>query len=65
MATLAHLWTGTPPPDDYIDFWLCTQVYHCLPSELDEQDHEMIMKHLTMLGAENQVRRQREINKNA
>jgi hypothetical protein len=62
MATLAHLWTKAPAPPDFIELWLCTQVYHCVPSALDEQDAETILRHMTILAAEGQVAKQREAN---
>jgi hypothetical protein len=41
-----------PAPDEYIDLLLCRDVYHCLPSQLDEEDHLVISSHLTMMDAE-------------
>ncbi len=54
-----HLWTGQPPPWEYIELILCRDVYHCTPSQLREEDFSDIMATLAMLSAENQVREAR------
>ena len=54
---MAHLWTGGgQPPPEYADLVLCRDVYHCLPSQLDEEDAETISLHLAMMDAEAYVR---------
>lgn len=47
-----HLWTQGEMPEDYTDLILCRDVYSCRPSELDEEDGERVLKHLTCLDVE-------------
>lgn len=42
---------------DFASYVLCTQLYHCTPSELDEQDYQVISKHLII---SDQVKREKE-----
>lgn len=37
-------------PQEYIDFLLMKDVYHCTPSELDEQDASKITLHINFLN---------------
>lgn len=37
-------------PQEYIDFILIKELYHCTPSELDEQDQNIVDLHLSFLG---------------
>ena len=39
-------------PDEYVFLNLCKNVYHCLPSELMEEDWNTVMDHLAMLDGE-------------
>lgn len=36
--------------DDYAEVMLC-EMYHCTPSELDEEDYHRTQKHLAVKGA--------------
>jgi hypothetical protein len=47
---------GDELPTEYVDLFLCRDVYHCLPSQLQAEDAVEIQKHLAMLAAEAQVR---------
>jgi|GEM_PF-1852711 len=54
------LWTGDgEPPWVYVEFKLC-QLYHCLPSELAEENLLTILRHMVCLQAEAQVRKLEE-----
>jgi hypothetical protein len=33
------------PPEEYIEYKLCHEVYHCTPAELDEQDSFTVNLH--------------------
>ena len=35
-----------------MELQLCRDVYHCLPSELDEEDAERLETHITIMSAE-------------
>lgn len=37
-------------PQAWLDFQLCTEVYHCLPSELDNENDADIHLHVLLLG---------------
>jgi hypothetical protein len=52
QRVLDYLDDKGPAPDKYIDLLLCRDVYHCLPSQLDEEDHLVIASHLAMMDAE-------------
>ena len=43
-------------PAEYLVLYLCRDIFHCTPSELKAQDPAEIMKILTCLEAEAQVR---------
>ena len=45
------------PPEDLIDYTLCRYVYHCTPSELDEQDAERIERHLIIFRQDERSQR--------
>jgi len=54
---VAHLTlTDRPAPIEYLELVLCRDVYHCLPSELDDEDMERIGAHLICLHAESKCR---------
>ena len=56
-----HLHTGSrEPPPQYLELILCRDVYHCTPSELDEQDAERVADHLLCLQEESKYRRMRD-----
>ncbi len=39
-------------PWEYTELLLCRDVYHCLPSELDQEDWGRIQLHMAMMQAE-------------
>lgn len=54
---IAALWTGGGHlPEEYVDLYLCREVYHCTPSQLDLEDGATVQKHLALIGAENYVK---------
>ncbi len=55
----AHLWTDADPPIEYIELFLCRDVYHCLRSELRKEDALDVIKDLAILDAEASVRQAR------
>jgi len=42
----------SPPPPELQELWLCRDVYHCLPGDLDEQDAERIYAHIVCMNEE-------------
>lgn len=54
-AVAAALWTGGPLPQPMVELMLMRDVFHCTPSELDEQDAERIFEVLACLRAEQDV----------
>lgn len=46
-------------PPEYLDLYLCRDVYHCPPDALDRQDPLRILTHLTCLSIEGQADRLR------
>lgn len=53
----ASLYTGGTPPAIITDFILCSEIYHCTPKELDEQDAERILDHIMVHNAREEVRK--------
>lgn len=51
-----HLYTGGPCPPEYLELYLCRDVYGCTPRELREQDATIVLAHLTCLGMEAEKR---------
>lgn len=52
-AVKALLWTGGgDAPDEYIDYVLIRELYHCLPSDLDREDARTIELHRAFMAAE-------------
>jgi hypothetical protein len=50
-----HLRIGgkkNPAPDEYLFLLLCRDVYHCLPSELANEDWGEIADHIAMMQVE-------------
>ena len=45
------------PPWPYVELRLCRDVYHCTPSQLDEEDWDTVKTHLALMGAEDDVRK--------
>ena len=54
-----HTGESQPQPWEYIQLRLCQDVYHCTPSQLDEQDWQTIETHLLILNLEEQLRQAR------
>lgn len=54
---LAHLWTQSSAPVEYVELILCREVYHCPPDELARQNARTVLRHLTCLRAEGVVQR--------
>jgi hypothetical protein len=44
-----------PPPFEYLEMQLCRDVYHCLPSQLDQEDWRRISVHQEMMNIEAEV----------
>jgi len=44
---------------EYTDYILCKEVYHCTPSELDEQDWSRVRAHITCMNVESKVKKHR------
>ena len=67
VELLSALWTrnSKKAPPEYTDYILCTQVYHCLPSELDRQDTAIVRLHLEFWNTEQRVAEQRQAQKAA
>lgn len=53
---LSHLWMGAAAPPELLDLFLCRDIYHCLPRDLDEQDADRITQHLQVMAAEGKAR---------
>jgi hypothetical protein len=54
---LTCLWTGRGVlPFEYVEMTLCRDLYHCTPTQLDEQDWQRVQAHLTAHRAEMRVR---------
>ena len=51
----AHVWAGGPPPPEYTILTLCRDVYHCMPSALDNEDGNRILAHMIMMSVERQA----------
>lgn len=59
---LTILWTENEErevPWEYLELMLCREVYHCTPSELAEQPADVVQMHLSLINAENRVRKLR------
>lgn len=54
-----HLWTGDPPPPDYVDLLLYER-FGWTPEELYAADSELIERILVMWSVEEKVKKQRE-----
>lgn len=55
----AILWTRSTTrqmPWEYIELFLCRDVYKCTPNELADQPVETINMHLALIGVENIVK---------
>jgi len=44
-------------PNELLELILCRDIYHCRPSELDDEDWLRVRAHLTCIAAENEVAR--------
>lgn len=49
-----------PMPREYIEFILCRDVYHCTPSELDQEDAVKVEQHIRFLELEYEARQFRK-----
>lgn len=47
-------------PWEYTEMVLCRDIYHCVPSQLDREDYERIMRHLDMYNTEQDVKHKRQ-----
>jgi hypothetical protein len=52
-----HLHGAGASPIEYVELILCRDVYHCLPSELAEEDLITVLNHLACLEGEAQYRK--------
>jgi len=43
-------------PDGYMEYVMCTQLYHCTPSQLMEQDAETVEFHYFMHNEETKLK---------
>jgi hypothetical protein len=48
-----------PQPPELTELILCRDVYHCLPSQLDAEDYERVLKHMICAEIESQTRQRR------
>lgn len=46
-------------PDEYVDLILCRDIFHCTPSELDEQDYDRVMLMLGLASAEAEIEKRK------
>lgn len=54
---MTWIWTGgCEPPPEWNDLVLCRDIYHCRPSELDEEDDRVVEIHLALHNAELKAR---------
>jgi len=49
------MWLKSSLPWEVIEYRLCRYVYHCLPSQLREQDWDDIQRHLAVMSVEEEV----------
>lgn len=45
--------TSKNAPQEYADYILMTKLWHCTPSEFEQQTEEMIEKHIIIYNEEN------------
>ena len=57
MRVAAYLMGGGDPPPEYIDLFLCRDVFHCTPSELYDEDASVVQTFLDVLDAEGQYQK--------
>lgn len=57
---MEHLWTGEPPPPEYIRLVMCRDVYHCTPLEFERIPWWIIRQDLQMMSIERDMQRRRE-----
>lgn len=55
-----HLKGIGAPPLEYVELILCRDVYHCRPSELEDEDLFTVLKHLACLEGEAKYRKMEE-----
>jgi hypothetical protein len=58
----AYLWTdgAVEPPWQYIEFILCRDIYHTLPSELRKEKASDILQHMICMNVEQSIKKRRE-----
>jgi hypothetical protein len=52
------LWTGAPPPAELVLYKL-TQLFHCVPSQVQEEESMVLMDMLLCAGVEAEVSKRR------
>lgn len=53
------IWTNgvaKPFPSEFVILYLCKDVYHCMPSQLDDEDGVRILQHLDMLNIQERAK---------
>lgn len=56
---LVHTFGGGDPTFDQVTLFLCRDVYHCLPSQLERESWLEVSAHLLAIKAENVAREAR------
>lgn len=56
MAALYIGGEANPAPWEWTELYLCRDVYHCTPSELQQQDWATVQRHLLALEIEHEVK---------
>ena len=51
MAVAGAMWMGETAPPEYQELMLC-RLYNCLPSELDGEEYERILRHIVCWNVE-------------
>jgi len=64
LRLIAYFWTGGgQPPHEWLELYLCRDVYHCRPPDLREIPLPTILRHLTCLGVESEVNERRSMKR--
>jgi len=58
VAKALHLGYGDLP-EEFTDYIICTELYHCLPSQLDDEDWFTMQDHLAIRAGVNKAQRSR------
>ena len=59
---MTALWTHGPPPADLVDQTLC-ELFHCRPSELDQEDAARMIRHLVIYDVKKQIEKMKWKNR--